>query len=351
MTARKPCLVSLTHANISSHTALTIATEEWHHYLLTLGLSPILDLASACAKDAASGFVAAKQHGWIDWNQPLSGGSRSIFLKEAVSRLYEERVYATFASTESHTTNESNRRERRKRSATFARDLQQRRRANSENLLSSSSSSPAATAVVASPAAAVAGKKQRVARKAAPPALLVAAASVHSQFSFCRSTVSHHSLIFSPYPASASTPVVPQIPASALSPSSVHSEPTIASPIHPAFRATTTTTTVESVTLAPTLAPTRYAPVEEAASSNASTESLGIAASLQHPLQWELHMAGDGTGTLPSGGMNSADRAVFRIVEMGFSPEQAKTALRITDMGDGLRVDRAVEFLLRTMED
>jgi hypothetical protein len=48
--------------------------------------------------------------------------------------------------------------------------------------------------------------------------------------------------------------------------------------------------------------------------------------------------------------LNSADRAIFRIVEMGFSPEDAKGALKITDLGDGLRVDLAVEFLLRQAE-
>jgi UBA/TS-N domain len=64
---------------------------------------------------------------------------------------------------------------------------------------------------------------------------------------------------------------------------------------------------------------------------------------MQHPLQQEM------SGEI--GGLNSVDKAVFRIVEMGFSPEQAKGALKITDMGDGLRVDRAVEYLLRSMGD
>jgi len=62
---------------------------------------------------------------------------------------------------------------------------------------------------------------------------------------------------------------------------------------------------------------------------------------MQHPLQ--LQMA------VPQA-MNTADRAIFRIVEMGFSPEDARGALKMTDMGDGLRVDRAVEFLLRQAE-
>jgi len=44
---------------------------------------------------------------------------------------------------------------------------------------------------------------------------------------------------------------------------------------------------------------------------------------------------------------NTVDRAIYRIVEMGFTPEQARQALRKTDLGDGLRVDRAVELLLR----
>jgi hypothetical protein len=45
--------------------------------------------------------------------------------------------------------------------------------------------------------------------------------------------------------------------------------------------------------------------------------------------------------------VNSSERAIFRIVEMGFTHDEAKGALKITDMGDGLRVDRAVEYLLR----
>ncbi len=35
------------------------------------------------------------------------------------------------------------------------------------------------------------------------------------------------------------------------------------------------------------------------------------------------------------------------LVEMGFTHDEAKGALRITDPGDGLRVNRVVEYLLR----
>ena len=43
---------------------------------------------------------------------------------------------------------------------------------------------------------------------------------------------------------------------------------------------------------------------------------------------------------------NTAGKAIHRIVEMGFTADQAREALKITDAGDGLRVDRAVELLL-----
>lgn len=78
-----------------------------------------------------------------------------------------------------------------------------------------------------------------------------------------------------------------------------------------------------------------------APSAGGSSPSLDDAppAFAQHPLQHIVH----GTDTAD----HSAERAVYRIVEMGFTAEQARQALRKTDLGDGLRVDRAVELLLR----
>jgi hypothetical protein len=45
---------------------------------------------------------------------------------------------------------------------------------------------------------------------------------------------------------------------------------------------------------------------------------------------------------------STVEFAVQKITEMGFSEAQATHALRMTDMGDGLRVDRAVDMLLRS---
>lgn len=44
---------------------------------------------------------------------------------------------------------------------------------------------------------------------------------------------------------------------------------------------------------------------------------------------------------------DTSDMALAKIVSMGFSIEQATKALQMTDMGDGIRLDRAVELLLR----
>jgi hypothetical protein len=44
---------------------------------------------------------------------------------------------------------------------------------------------------------------------------------------------------------------------------------------------------------------------------------------------------------------STVELAVQKITEMGFTKAQATHALRMTDMGDGLRIDRAVDMLLR----
>lgn len=67
----------------------------------------------------------------------------------------------------------------------------------------------------------------------------------------------------------------------------------------------------------------------------------------QHPKQFELTSLGGLNKAATDPAQNSSEKAIFRIVEMGFTAEQAKYALMKTDLGDGLRLDRAVELLLR----
>merc|ERR1711981_893699 len=72
--------------------------EEWQAYILTLGLAPVLDIVVALITEGShSAFAVAQYNGLTQWDAPLVGSSRSAFLHEAVSRLYEERICEAFS--------------------------------------------------------------------------------------------------------------------------------------------------------------------------------------------------------------------------------------------------------------
>ena len=62
-------------------------------------------------------------------------------------------------------------------------------------------------------------------------------------------------------------------------------------------------------------------------------------------------VAGMGMGGVGASSVvpDTGEQAIKRITEMGFTRAEAQRALRETDRGDGLRVDWAVEMLLRGM--
>ena len=92
---KMPCSVSCTVLTITRHHLLIPSTEEWHYYLLTLGPSVILDLATPSSlPNPERGFALAAENGWTDWEAPAFGASRSTFLKEGVTRVYDERMAA-----------------------------------------------------------------------------------------------------------------------------------------------------------------------------------------------------------------------------------------------------------------
>jgi len=76
---------------------LTTFAEEWTYHLLTLGPSTILDLAGA-SSPTVSTFAQAHSRGWTSWQPPAFGASKSTFLKEAVSRVYEEKLTKRMSS-------------------------------------------------------------------------------------------------------------------------------------------------------------------------------------------------------------------------------------------------------------
>ncbi|OKL63156.1 hypothetical protein UA08_01359 [Talaromyces atroroseus] len=80
--------------------------EEWTHYLLTLGPSALVGLSSVYPNSSIKEqFAKAKQMGVTKWEAPEDGGTRSSFLREAISRIYERRVAAKPKETAPQTTN------------------------------------------------------------------------------------------------------------------------------------------------------------------------------------------------------------------------------------------------------
>ncbi len=64
-------------------------TEEWTYYLLTLAPPTVLDVTSPTSPTAAT-FAHACIRGYTNWTPPSV--SRATFLKEAVSRVYQEKI-------------------------------------------------------------------------------------------------------------------------------------------------------------------------------------------------------------------------------------------------------------------
>ncbi|WPG97560.1 Hypothetical protein R9X50_00033700 [Acrodontium crateriforme] len=243
-----------------------IMLEEWTYYLLTLGLTVILDMAKHASCENSSGFALAKENGWTEWSPPEYNGSRATFLKEPVARLYEERM--TVAALARQSPVEMEKKEMgRKRVATLAAEIRLRRQASSY-------------------------KSQ--------PLIDMHNERPMSMTSRQNSIASSHGGVSSIAPTPCCTSPVQMTP----------SRPAIARP----------------------WSPRKISPIIEDRVESFNRLSLHNKMALQA-------FAGVAEDT--------SERAVYRIVEMGFTPAEAKMALRVTDMGDGLRIDRAVDFLMR----
>jgi hypothetical protein len=291
--------------------SLTPPTEEWHNYLLTLGLPTILDISSPT--NSLLAFALARRHHWTSWVPPLPGSSRSQFLRECVSRLYEERIFEAFSPVASASA--SLRDLRRKRGSSLALELKKRK----ANL--AQDAPYVHTEVMMSRANTIV---ERLSGGGS------AAAQQMEQHQALPSDFSQHPAFRDAAHAQLGTEEVPSLPPSTPN----QYTPPMQSPglrrssyahIMPPLSPPPAGITVLA------LPPPPPPPPAPAAAS--------VLVSQQHPFQIALQ-ASDAS-------MHSPEKAIFRIVEMGFTADEAKGALKITDLGDGLRVDRAVEYLLR----
>lgn len=256
-----------------------IVLEEWYHYLLTLGLSTILDLATPSRLPDASAFILASDNGWMDWKVPEHGGSRKTFLKEAISRVYEDKIARSFSS---NAQKEMLRQLSKQRIQNHITEIRKRK---------TSGDYPEVRMSQERPISEWEDVFNRLTRKRS-----------HQQ-----------------------APPVPALSSPILRTATLKSQALR----YPSLRFPPPTTPLPVI---PRRDSTRVAPPQSPSLDNQP-------AFAQHPLQRRIYQT--------DVAQNSAEKAIYRIVEMGFTADQARHALRMTDMGDGLRVDRAVELLLR----
>ena len=263
--------------------------EEWTTFVMTLGLDVVLELAKH-ATDPSRGFEVATVNGWTNWT-PSVTGSRATFLREPAARLYEERISA--AAMQMQDPHDLERKEiARKRVAALAAEIRLRRQTSGYKRL---------------------------------PKI-----DMHNERAM--SMVSRRS----------STVPVPVRSVGALRTAEVQHAPRYhahtAQSVRPSQRPSR-----ESL-----VSPLTYAP--SAASARPSSPMSMWSARHISPIIEDRVEAFNRLSLANLDGVadSTVECAVRKITEMGFTEAQATNALKMTDMGDGLRVDRAVDMLLRT---
>ncbi|KAK7611871.1 hypothetical protein JOL62DRAFT_572035 [Phyllosticta paracitricarpa] len=339
--------------------------DEWIYYLLTLGPDVVLYLASPSNNPDPDAFQIAKEKGWIQWTPPFHDSSRCTFLKEAVSRVYEEKVAAMAAAHPRH--NLEVRRNMRERIAQHKAEIHMRKRSGHCPLVRMSMERPISDweGVFRS-----LGEPQRTAslcsgRSAARHAPLPPMPELPAMGENEIRATLHTRSISAPQPQSQTTSGMSAYKASpaarhtarssiggplssSVSTFSPEQSRSTLNTVHPlANHSNTSLATVSSVSTpgsfmsAPTL-------LTEPPSGMSTLAGNRQSPSFQHPKQFDFAPP-NATNKVPSDpAHNTSEKAIFRLVEMGFTAEQAKYALMKTDLGDGLRLDRAVELLLRS---
>ncbi|KAF2848845.1 hypothetical protein T440DRAFT_148645 [Plenodomus tracheiphilus IPT5] len=333
--------------------------DEWCNYLLTFGLSTVLDLSVLCQDQVNSAFTLAAQKGLVNWKPPVFGRSRRKFLSEATSRIYEDKIAHTYAKL---STREVQRQQSKLRIQRHISELRYRKNTGErgpmismdeerpmsewDTVISNLTRLPPTQSAANNIVTYIPSLRSANASKLSIPLAELATSRTPS-----------------PIPRLTAQPLLPSPPPSTVP--SINNRYSIATsmpPIdeHPAHRRHNTVPTMPALTQHPFYRSRAPADIQiqphphhqshhrqnsadslysHTSSKSNSSSSPHSAAFAQHPQQ--LHIYGSGSHE------NTADKAIYRIVEMGFTAEEAKEALRLTDAGDGLRVDGAVELLLR----
>ncbi len=323
---------------------LLILIDEWCYYLLTLGPATVLDIASSYRQPHCSPFQLALDKGWANWSPPVSGSTRRNFLKEAASRVYEDQIVSTYAASSTrHVQRQQSKvriqqhiTELRKRKNSgermpMIRQSQERPMSEWDTVITNLTKPPPLPTnnLVSYIPTLRSTIVQQVSNSIPELPVTQTPPPVEAPASPPRRIVAQPLL---PSPPPSTVPSVRDRSSLAMSMSSVERHfgnrndediPQVPSLVnHPAFR--------DGAMVCPP--PPQDHPIYTQPPNNPAQ------AFQQHQTQQQIF----GSHTYE----NTADKAIYRVVEMGFTAEQAREALRVTDSGDGLRVDRAVELLL-----
>jgi hypothetical protein len=392
--------ISISHV----HGTILTRVDEWCYYLLTFGLSTILELAIPCQQLTATPFKVAAENGWNSWKPPALGGTRRNFLKEAASRVYEDKIARTYSTSSAR---DIQRQVSKQRMQDHIVELRQRKANGTTRMpmISMSQERPMSewSTVIGNltrPRPAPAADNDIVSHiptlRSALAQDLSASITEHSPPPNARS--------FSPPRRTVAVPLLPTPPPStvpstrdrssvAMSMPAIEEHPnytsqivnygrTVAQPLLP----TPPPSTVPSTRDRSSVAMNMPSIEEHPAHSRREQEAVpAVPSLLDHPAfraqasnqagtevpNFASHNRQGSNQSAPSESSseqsvfqqhqtqrsiynseaheNTAEKAIYRVVEMGFTAEQAREALRVTDLGDGLRVDRAVEYLLSRM--
>ncbi|KAH7075915.1 hypothetical protein BKA63DRAFT_413527 [Paraphoma chrysanthemicola] len=362
--------------------------DEWCYYLLTFGLSTVLELATPLH---TSPFKLAANHGWTTWTPPVFGGSRRNFFKEAASRVYEDKIAYTYATTSTRDIQRQLSKQRIQRHITELRH----RKTNGPRL-------PMIRMSQERPMSEWSTVMNNLTR--APP---LPENNIVSHIPTIRSSSAHGQDL--------TVPIIAELPASRTPPppdtSTRSSSPhrTFAQPLLPTPPPSTVPSTRDRSSVATSMPSIEehpqgrvhqhqhqhqhpvggyYLPDDKKSmqmqhsippppplSTHPAFRHYNPSSFLHpqshphqpsHPphQQYNPHTTHVRQGSADSANSafaqhptqdaifgsqaheNTAEKAIYRIVEMGFTAEQAREALRMTDLGDGLRVEAAVNVLL-----
>jgi hypothetical protein len=313
-------IIGMSSASYPSTLSANCVTEEWTYRILTLAPATILEIA-APSTPTQDTFAAARSQGLTSWTPPSHGASRSQFLKEAVSRVYEEKMSLRHRPTLSA--------------------------ASSFSALPQVTSSTAKSTAPSSPDPALAARQRcavhaaEIRAKRQDPTYKDVPVSEERPMSNYPDVLAHLDALGT---TSSTHPPMPKIPSLASRLSFRRPKVTITSPSKSKLRGSPHTSTTSS----PAASPSRKTGGLLGRSSN-SSERLPMSESLTSLEKLPLHPNSQPTPFIPSGPQvrDPVDVAVEKLIAMGFEEGKAKKALAETDSGNSISFEKAVKMLTR----